>query len=78
MSATKLKILITQAGITQAALANHIGIDKGQFNLIVNGRLLPTAQQRLKIESALGQELEVLQEPYQIEPHRLRLRRRNK
>ena len=80
MAVTNLKMLILQSGLKLYQLADHLEINRGQFSLIANGRLVPTPQQRLRIEQTLGQSADKLLAPFQLPkaPARERLRRRAK
>lgn len=48
-----LKIFLIQSGITQKDLARKTGIPQSYISLIATGRLLPTANQKERIASAL-------------------------
>lgn len=45
---------LTPLGLTQQALANHVGCDVKVINRIVNGRSAVTAEMALKLASAFG------------------------
>lgn len=45
---------LTPLGLTQQALANHVGCDVKVINRIVNGRSAVTAEMALRLASAFG------------------------
>lgn len=51
--ATPLKIAIVEAGLKQIDLAAELEIDVSRFNLIVNGRVVATTEERRAIAKRL-------------------------
>jgi DNA-binding XRE family transcriptional regulator len=57
---TRLKLLITEAGLKQSVIAQKVGMSPTAFNMVVNGKSYPNVKTALKIAKALGVSVEYL------------------
>jgi len=55
-----LKALRTEAGFTQASLAEAIGVSRKTINTVENGVFIPSTILALKLATALGVSVEAL------------------
>ena len=60
MLGTRLKEARTAAGLTQAELADRIGVSRKTVNTIENGVFVPSTVLALKLAGALGTTVEAL------------------
>lgn len=58
--ANKLKAAREALGLTQAALAERIGVSRKTVNTVENGVFVPSTLLALKLAAALGQSVEAL------------------
>lgn len=57
---TTLKAVRTQAGLTQAELAERVGVTRKTINTVENGVFIPSTVLSLKLARALGVTVEAL------------------
>lgn len=58
--ANSLKPAREALGLTQAALAEHVGVSRKTVNTVENGVFVPSTLLALKLAAALGQPVEAL------------------
>jgi putative transcriptional regulator len=58
--ANRLKEHRTEAGLTQAALAERVGVSRKTINTVENGVFVPSTTLALKLAAALGLTVEAL------------------
>ncbi len=56
----RLLVLRTERGLTQAALAELVGVSRKTINTVENGVFVPSTLLALKLARALGQPVEAL------------------
>jgi putative transcriptional regulator len=63
----RLLALRTESGLTQAALAERVGVSRKTINTVENGIFVPSTLLALKLARALGRPVEDL---FSLEPDR--------